>query len=89
MAKGKTDSCCGTATGTYKVEALVSVDARGQMVLPKELREKAGIKDGDKLAISTLEKSGKVCCLMMMRADDLTGAVRDILGPAMAEVDKK
>ena len=30
-----------------KVQAVVSVDERGQMVLPKEIREKAGIKAGD------------------------------------------
>jgi hypothetical protein len=30
--------------GSYKVDSLVSVDDRGQMVLPKELRDKAGIK---------------------------------------------
>ena len=37
-------SCC-------KVEALLSVDDRGQMVLPKDLRQKAGINPGDKLAV--------------------------------------
>jgi DNA-binding transcriptional regulator/RsmH inhibitor MraZ len=31
-------------SGCCRVEALVSVDERGQVVLPKELREKAGIK---------------------------------------------
>ena len=86
----ETAKCCSPAEqGLYKVEALVNVDARGQMVLPKDLRDKAGIKDGDKLAISTLEKSGKVCCLLLMRADDLTGFVKEILGPAMQEVVKK
>jgi antitoxin PrlF len=30
---------------------MVSVDERGQMVLPKDLREKANIKAGDKLAV--------------------------------------
>ena len=34
-----------------RVDSLVSVDDRGQMVLPKELRDKAGIKGGDKLAV--------------------------------------
>ena len=27
---------------TYKIEAIVSIDERGQMVLPKELRRRAG-----------------------------------------------
>jgi len=89
MIKGKTDTCCGAETSVYKVEALVSIDSRGQMVLPKELRDKAGIKDGDKVAISTLEKSGRVCCLLLIKADDLTGFVKDMLGPAAQEVMEK
>ena len=34
-----------------RVESIVSVDERGQMVLPKDAREKAGIHPGDKLAV--------------------------------------
>ena len=30
-----------------QVDAVVAVDGRGQLVLPKEVREKAGIKAGD------------------------------------------
>ena len=90
MAKESTEKCCTPVTeeGLYKVEALVSIDSRGQMVLPKELRDKAGIKDGDKLAVSTLEKSGKVCCLLLIKAADLTGFVKDMLGPAAQETVK-
>ena len=50
-------SCC-------KVESVVSIDDRGQMVLPKEIREKAGIKAGDKLAVITMKNEDKVCCLI-------------------------
>jgi AbrB family looped-hinge helix DNA binding protein len=91
MAKDKAGTCCTPAVqpGTYKVEALVSIDARGQMVLPKDLRDRAGIKEGDKLAISTLEQAGKVCCLLMIKADDLTGLVKEMLGPDMQEITKK
>jgi len=34
-----------------KVVSLVTVDGRGQMVLPKELREQIGIRPGEKLAL--------------------------------------
>ena len=40
--------------GCCKVESLISVDERGQMVLPKDLRDKAGIKPGDKLAVISM-----------------------------------
>ena len=44
--------------GCCKVESVVSVDERGQMVLPKELRDKANIRAGDKLAVVGMEKDG-------------------------------
>ena len=46
--------------GCCRVESLVSIDERGQMVLPKEIRNKAGIKAGDKLAVVLMEKEGKI-----------------------------
>ncbi len=72
-------SCC-------KVESLVSVDERGQMVLPKEIREKAGIAPGEKMAVVSWEKKGKVCCLFLVKADDIAGYVKDFLGPFMGDI---
>jgi len=69
-------SCC-------KVESLISVDERGQMVLPKDLREKANIKPGDKLALISWEKEGEVCCLAMIKSEYLAERVKDFLGPVM------
>jgi AbrB family looped-hinge helix DNA binding protein len=63
----------------YRVESIVTVDDRGQMVLPKDIREKAGIKAGDKLALVTLEKNGKVCCIHLMKADELAGKAREVV----------
>ena len=87
MDKDMSGDCCSqdncSTAGCCKVEALVSVDDRGQMVLPKDLREKAGIKSGDKLALSSWEKDGKVCCIVMTKADDLTDMVKQMLGPLM------
>ena len=88
MAKaGKKENCC--TPGCCKVEALVSVDERGQMVLPKELRDKAGIHAGDKLAVVSMEQDGKTCCLSLIKAESLTGMVKGMLGPLMEEVFKK
>ena len=84
--KGKDENCCepaGTGTCCCKVEALVSVDDRGQMVLPKELREKANIRAGDKLALINWEKEGQICCLCLIKAEELTDMVKGMLGPMM------
>jgi len=75
-------SCC-------KVESVVSVDDRGQMVLPKELREKAKINAGDKLAVITMEKDGKICCLSLIKVNDMEQMVKDMLGPVMNEILKE
>lgn len=81
------DECCGPETeACCRVEALVNVDERGQMVLPKELREKTGIRAGDKLALTTWEKDGRVCCITMTKVEELTDMVKAALGPVMKEI---
>jgi antitoxin PrlF len=83
------ESCSGSVCGKIsccKVEALISVDERGQMVLPKEIREKAKIHTGDKLALVSWEKEGKVCCLTLIKADEFGDMVKGLLGPMMKEV---
>ncbi len=72
----KNTSCC-------KVASLISVDERGQMVLPKDLREKANIQPGDKLALITWEKEGEVCCMALIKSEYLADHVKNFLGPFM------
>ena len=90
MAKKNKTASCFDATGDRlsccKVESLISVDERGQMVLPKEIRDKANIRAGDKLALVSWEKAGRVCCLSLIKAEDLRGMVRGFLGPMMEEM---
>ncbi|MCP4136589.1 MAG: AbrB/MazE/SpoVT family DNA-binding domain-containing protein [bacterium] len=89
MAQENTNnsSCCGSETGSCcKVESLISIDERGQMVLPKDLREKANLKAGDKLAVVSWEKEGDVCCISLIKADELGGMVKSFLGPMMSEI---
>jgi len=72
-------TCC-------KIEALVSIDDRGQMVLPKELRERANINAGDKLTVTSWEKDGKVCCIIMTKAEELIDMVKATLGPVIKDI---
>jgi antitoxin PrlF len=88
MAKANTKktACCGSGPGAAsccRVESLVSIDERGQMVLPKELRDRANIKPGDKMALISWEKDGDVCCLSLIKADYLAERVGEFLGPIM------
>jgi len=82
-------SCCASGSESVsccRVESLISVDERGQMVLPKELREKANIKSGDKLALISWEKDGEICCISLIKADYLAEKVKEFLGPVMRDV---
>jgi antitoxin PrlF len=77
-------SCCApddTGKSNCKVEAVVSVDERGQMVLPKELRDRAHIRPGDKLAAVSCERDGDVCCISLIKVEELSATVKGFLGP--------
>jgi len=90
MAKqSKTGSCfdaTGGALSCCKVESLISVDERGQMVLPKEIRDKANIRPGDKLALVSWEKDGKICCINLIKAEEFGDRVKGFLGPMLKEM---
>jgi AbrB family looped-hinge helix DNA binding protein len=95
MAK-KTSSCgcspqesdfvCSPGSGC-RVEAVLSVDERGQMVVPKDIREKALIKTGDKLALISWEKNGSICCLALIKVENLNGMIKNVLSPLMHDID--
>ena len=74
-----TKECC-------RIDAVISVDAKGQIVLPKELREKARIKPNDKLAIIGFQKDTEVCCIVMLKVDALENTVKNLLGPVFKSV---
>ena len=87
--KGKNEYCCAPVDkgmGCCKVESLVSVDERGQMVLPKDVRDKAKIHAGEKLAVVSWEKDGEVYCISLVKVEAITGMVKGMLGPVMKEI---
>ena len=72
-------SCC-------KVDALITIDGRGQIVLPKDIRARAGMEGGDKLAVISWETDGRVCCLSLIKADEFGTSIKGLLGPMMEEI---
>ena len=73
LLEKKAEPCC-------RVEAMVGVDERGQMILPKDVREKAGIHAGAKLAVVAWQGEGEVSCLVLMKTDKLRTPLRDLIG---------
>ena len=91
MAKEKTEGkgasetlhCDCSQKACCMVESILTVDERGQMVLPKDVRERADIRPGDKLALISWEKEGSICCLALMKTENLSGMVQGVLSPLM------
>jgi antitoxin PrlF len=79
-------SCIGDIC---RIDAVISMDAKGQIVLPKDLREKANLKPNEKIAVVACEKDGEVCCIMMLKAEKLHSAITKTLGPLLKSVTKQ
>lgn len=84
--KGSSASPASKGMTNWRVESIISIDDRGQMVLPKELRDKAKIHSGDKLALVSWEKEGEICCLYLIKTEHLAEQVKGFLGPMMKEM---
>jgi antitoxin PrlF len=83
---GSGAECCGgSTTGCCQVDAVVSVDARGQMVLPKEVRTKFGIAPDDRLAVVSWTRGDEPCCLTLLKADALAESIRKTYGPVLGD----
>ncbi|MEI7432918.1 MAG: HgcAB-associated protein [Methanomicrobiales archaeon] len=87
--KRKDPADCGCKekySDTCRIEAILTVDERGQIVIPKEVRESAKMGAGDRLALVSCMKGGEVCCVMLIHADQLTTMVRSALSPVMKDI---
>ncbi|MCW3994979.1 MAG: HgcAB-associated protein [Candidatus Bathyarchaeota archaeon] len=84
-------SSCESAScrDTCRIDAVITMDVKGQIVLPKDLREKANMKPNDKIAVVACEKDGEVCCIMMVKAEKLVSAVTKTLGPLLKGITNK
>ncbi len=87
--KKSSGSSISRSAGCCNIESVVTVDERGQMVLPKDLRDRAGIRPGDKLAIVSWQKDGAVCCLSLVKVGELSEMVKGMLGPMMTGMSGK
>ncbi|MDH5386777.1 MAG: HgcAB-associated protein [Candidatus Aminicenantes bacterium] len=92
VKKGEIASCkipTDRGIGCCKVESVISIDDRGQMILPKEIRDKARIRAGDKLAVISWEKDEKICCICLIKTEDFAEMVKELLGTMMKDVSTK
>ena len=77
MPETPNKSCCS-------LEAIVTVDERGQILLPKELRRRVGIAPGDRLAAVVYRgDDGTLCCITLAKTDSLASAVTSLIEPVV------
>lgn len=85
--KNKKSECCDIdGSVTCSLEGLISVDERGQMVLPKTFREKAGIEPGEKIGLLSYEKDGKICCMVLVREHQLSEMAKKMINPIIGQM---
>lgn len=86
MTKPQKAACCqpDDTAGSYHVESIITVDERGQMVLPKQIRERAQISAGDRLALVTWAKEDRICCMSLIKIEQLSEVVGGFLSSLTA-----
>ena len=72
----------------FTVEAIVSCDDRGQLVLPKDLRKSLDIQAGDKLALVKFTSNEQETCVTIIKSSSLEDLVRSYLGPMLKDMIK-
>lgn len=67
----------GEQAGTCRVEAIIPIDERGQIVIPKGIREKLGLQGNDKLVLISWEKDGAIESLSIVKNDAFSDIVKN------------
>ncbi|HOW05902.1 HgcAB-associated protein HgcC [Methanospirillum hungatei] len=75
----------GSDSQSRKVEAILAIDARGQILIPKDVREQAQMKVGDKLALISHAYEGKICCLYLIPVNDLSIRTTELMHHILSE----
>ncbi len=88
MAEKNESAVKSTGGCQCQVDALITIDGRGQIVLPKEVREKADINAGDKFVVISHQSGGKGCCLFLIKADFFSETVKNTLEPLVRDILK-
>ena len=72
---------CGCTTkpeeNAHTLFAVTKIDDRGQVVIPKDIRDSLGWSKNEKIAIITRKNpEGKSCCVMLVHVDSLADYIK-------------
>ena len=85
----ETEECCSSEekdVSCCKIEGIVQIDSRGQIVLPRDLRKEAGLTEGTKLVVVRLQNKGEIAGICLYKTDEFNIVVKDLLNPVMKEI---
>ncbi len=74
--------------GKFSVEAIVSCDDRGQLVLPKDLRKRLKIGSGEKLALLRFMNDKEEFFLTLIKTHALEDLIKNYMSPVIKDVIK-
>ena len=89
MNKEEKQECCPSSEeglSCCHVEGVVTVDAKGQIVLPKSLRESMKIKEKDKLIVVGMRDKGEITSISLFKTNEMDNMVKNMLKPIMKEI---
>lgn len=70
----------------YEIEAVVSFDDRGQLVLPKDLRKKFKLKAGEKFLLASCTDDKGLCCFTLVKTNSINHLVGNVLNPLVQQI---
>ena len=85
----KDENCCQSSSeelGCCHVEGVAQIDKKGQIVLPKSLRDEMGSKEKDKLIVIGMRDKGKIASISLIKAKTMDDMVKIMLKPVMKEI---
>jgi len=72
----------------FSVEAIISCDDRGQIVLPKDIRKRLNINSGEKLALLNISTGKEDFFLTLIKANSLEKLIKNYMTPVMENMIK-
>ena len=85
----KREDCCPSSEeglSCCHVEGVVTVDSKGQIVLPKSLRDDMEIQEKDKLIVVSMKDKGKINSISLFKARTMDNMVKIMLKPVMETI---
>jgi AbrB family looped-hinge helix DNA binding protein len=85
----KDEKCCQSSyekLGCCHVEGVAQIDKKGQIVLPKSLRDEMGLKEKDKLIVIGMRDKGEIVSISLIKANTMDNMIKIMLKPVMKEI---